>query len=80
MHCRTSKVEIIFVDDSDDGTPDAVARAGEEPGPDVVLVHRHAGQRAGGLSSAVVEGFRRARTPWICVTTVICSIRPKPCP
>ncbi len=63
-------LEILYVDDSDDDTPqtiEAVALAvdrgeyhnGDRP-VDVVLVHRNRRQRWGGLSGAVVDGFGRA--------------------
>jgi len=52
--------ELIFVDDSDDETP---LRIGALPRDElqVVMVHRPLGQRHGGLSGAVVEGFREAQ-------------------
>ena len=59
--------EVVFVDDSDDGTPVAVDRAGRDSRLDVRLVHRTGSQRRGGLGGAVVEGIRRARAPWVCV-------------
>jgi glycosyltransferase involved in cell wall biosynthesis len=53
--------EIIVVDDSDDQTPDMLARhAGTCPVP-VRLLHRPPGHRKGGLSSAVIAGARHAR-------------------
>ncbi|WP_214107770.1 polyprenol monophosphomannose synthase [Acrocarpospora catenulata] len=51
--------EIIFVDDSSDDTPGAVARAAETSRLPVRLHHRDAPQ--GGLGGAVVEGMRLAR-------------------
>jgi dolichol-phosphate mannosyltransferase len=59
--------EVIFVDDSDDDTPAAIAYLA--PGVDyaVDVVHREPGHRAGGLSGAVLEGFRRARGDWLAV-------------
>src|SRR5437764_12522514 len=55
--------EVIFVDDSDDDTPAAVAYLAGSVDFDVAVVHREPGMRTGGLSGAVVEGFRRARGP-----------------
>jgi dolichol-phosphate mannosyltransferase len=57
--------EVIFVDDSDDDTPAAIAYLA--PGFDVPVsvVHREPGMRTGGLSGAVIEGFRRARGDWL---------------
>jgi dolichol-phosphate mannosyltransferase len=57
--------EVIFVDDSDDDTPAAIAYLAPSFEFDVDVVHREPGDRAGGLSGAVVEGFRRARGEWL---------------
>jgi dolichol-phosphate mannosyltransferase len=60
-------MEVIFVDDSDDGT-DAVVREMVPAGNrDIVLIHREREQRTGGLGGAVVAGLRAARAPWACV-------------
>jgi len=58
--------ELVFVDDSDDGTPDAIRQAmlGE---PAVRLVHRAPGARRGGLGGAVSAGFEVARGEVIAV-------------
>src|SRR5687767_7334738 len=58
-------VEIIFVDDSDDSTPDAIRSIDSSRA--VYLIHRRPADRAGGLGSAVVEGIRAARAPFVCV-------------
>jgi putative flippase GtrA len=58
-------MEVIFVDDSDDDTPDAI-RAIESTRA-VYLLHRPAGERQGGLGGAVVAGLRHARAPFVCV-------------
>ncbi|MGI6879075.1 glycosyltransferase [Microbacterium sp. gxy059] len=50
--------EILFVDDSSDGTADAVRRAARSAPLPVRVVHRE--QPVGGLGGAVVEGFRLA--------------------
>ena len=61
------RAEIIVVDDSDDGTPEALAeRAGTCPVP-VRLLHRSPGARRGGLGSAVIAGARHARGEWVLV-------------
>jgi dolichol-phosphate mannosyltransferase len=59
--------EVIFVDDSDDATPATIAYLA--PGVDYAIdvVHREPGHRDGGLSGAVLEGFRRARGDWLAV-------------
>jgi dolichol-phosphate mannosyltransferase len=59
--------EILFVDDSDDGTADEVARVGQRLHLPVRLLRRAPDQRAGGLSTAVVSGMRAARAPWVLV-------------
>src|SRR2546423_12647810 len=51
--------EVIFVDDSDDDTPAAIAYLAPSVDFAVDVVHREPGDRAGGLSGAVMEGFRR---------------------
>ncbi|MGF3057197.1 glycosyltransferase [Microbacterium sp. YY-01] len=53
------QAEILFVDDSTDDTPDVVRRIAESAPLPVRMHHRERG--TGGLSGAVVEGFRRAR-------------------
>jgi dolichol-phosphate mannosyltransferase len=52
--------ELIFVDDSDDATPEVVTRLAKAGRP-VRLLHRQAGDRRGGLGGAVQEGFKLAR-------------------
>jgi dolichol-phosphate mannosyltransferase len=61
------RVEVIFVDDSDDGTPEAVAEAGRRSSRDVGLIHRPPARRSDGLGGAVVEGMYAARGAWVCV-------------
>jgi dolichol-phosphate mannosyltransferase len=58
-------VEIIFVDDSDDDTPDAIRRI--ESSRAVYLIHRSPEERTGGLGGAVVAGIGAARAPLVCV-------------
>jgi dolichol-phosphate mannosyltransferase len=52
--------EVVFVDDSDDGTAEAISGL-IAAGLPVQLVHRPRGSRRGGLGGAVAEGFARAR-------------------
>jgi len=59
--------EVIFVDDSDDDTPAAIAYLAGSVDFPVAVVHREPGLRTGGLSGAVVEGFRRAGGQWLAV-------------
>ena len=54
------RYEILFVDDSDDQTPAAIA-AHVEDGSPVRLLHRRPGTRAGGLGGALCAGFADAR-------------------
>jgi dolichol-phosphate mannosyltransferase len=58
-------LEIIFVDDSDDETPEAIRRI--HSARPVRLLHRPAEKRWGGLGGAVVDGIRMARGEWVCV-------------
>ena len=58
---------ILFVDDSDDGTPLEVVRVAALSRTPVDLVHREPGQRDGGLGGAVLEGLRATRSPWAVV-------------
>src|SRR5262249_44718025 len=63
------EAEVLFVDDSDDGTPNRITRLRAECMPDfaVRVLHRDESLRAGGLGTAVVEGLREARSRWVCV-------------
>jgi len=60
-------MEIVFVDDSEDGTADEVRRVAKTSFLQVNVLHRTAEERSGGLGGAVVAGFARARAPWVCV-------------
>ena len=60
-------VEIIFVDDSRDNTPQVIEEVGKRSELDVQLIHRPPENRSNGLGGAVVEGLRAARAPWVCV-------------
>ena len=65
--------ETIFVDDSDDATPEqirALAQTARVAGWTVLLAHRLPGQRDGGLGGAVVEGVRAMRRQAIDVDTL----------
>ncbi len=55
--------ELIFVDDSDDTTPEMVERLADEVGvgSPVLLLHRPRGMRSGGLGGAISDGFAIAR-------------------
>jgi transposase len=64
------RAEIIFVDDSDDDTPEVIkeASAMETSLFHVHLEHREPGiARAGGLATAVVHGLNRAQAAYVAV-------------
>lgn len=58
--------DVLFVDDSDDDTPDVI-RAAIAMHPCVRLLHRAESERAGGLATAVVAGLAEARGQYIAV-------------
>lgn len=58
--------ELLFVDDSDDETPEVITRLSEHD-LRVRLIHRRQAERAGGLSTAVLDGLRAARSELIAV-------------
>jgi putative flippase GtrA len=60
-------VEVLFVDDSDDGTPAVVGRRILHGGLRIELLHRDPDERADGLGGAVAAGLARARGRWVCV-------------
>jgi dolichol-phosphate mannosyltransferase len=60
-------IEILFVDDSDDATPDAVQAVARRSRREVRLIHREGEERVGGLSGAVVRGIQSARGEHVCV-------------
>lgn len=61
--------EVIFVDDSDDDTPDRVLSmaATSPPNLRVRLIHRPRGARSGGLGTAVQAGLAAATGEWAVV-------------
>jgi dolichol-phosphate mannosyltransferase len=60
-------VEIIFVDDSTDDTPQTINDAAVTYLRPIRLIHRLPDQRVGGLGGAVLEGMRAARGHWLIV-------------
>lgn len=61
-----TEVEVVFVDDSTDKTPEKVKSAADKfPSLHVRLIHRP--QRTGGLGGAVVAGLEAVQTPYACV-------------
>jgi dolichol-phosphate mannosyltransferase len=59
--------ELVFVDDSDDDTPDVLAEQARICPVPVRLLHRSPSNQKGGLSSAVIAGARHARGEWVLV-------------
>jgi polyisoprenyl-phosphate glycosyltransferase len=59
--------QVIFVDDSDDGTPHEITAAARESSVPVRLHHRQGPERTGGLGGAVVAGLRLVESPWAVV-------------
>lgn len=59
--------EIIFVDDSSDDTPAVIEAAATRTSRKVRLIHRCAGDRTGGLGSAVLAGLRQVSSRWVVV-------------
>lgn len=51
--------ELIFVDDSDDDTPEVLASLARQ-GDSIRVVHRPPGERGGGLGTALLRGFHLA--------------------
>lgn len=62
---RELQFEVIFVDDSTDDTPDAIAAAAQTSPFPVRLLHREVA--TAGLGGAVVEGLNLARARWCLV-------------
>ena len=60
-------IEVIFVDDSDDETPDLVRESQARYGFEIHLIHRPPGQRQGGLGSAVVAGLEASQGKFACI-------------
>jgi|GEM_PF-25945 len=58
---------VIFVDDSDDGTPEAIEIAATGFELQVDVLHRTVAQRKGGLAGAVMHGLRSSDAPWVAV-------------
>lgn len=63
---RGLEAEVIFVDDSTDGTREVIGAARDHFPFPITLIARPP-ERRNGLGMAVVEGLRAARHPWVCV-------------
>ena len=62
-----AKTELVVVDDSDDATPQVLADSAPDHPLAIRLLHRPAGTRKGGLSTAVLAGARHSRGAWVLV-------------
>ena len=63
----TVAMEVIFVDESTDGTAELVEELAAESERDLVVLPQERQRRICGLGAAVVQGIRAARAPWVCV-------------
>jgi dolichol-phosphate mannosyltransferase len=59
--------EVIFVDDSEDDTPEVIEKAGKDGAVHLTVIHREGDSRKGGLSTAVVEGIRAATGEYVLI-------------
>ncbi len=62
-----ARMQILFVDDSDDETPHEIEQARQWSTREIVLIHRPPERRTDGLGGAVIEGLRAASASWVCV-------------
>jgi dolichol-phosphate mannosyltransferase len=60
-------IEVVFVDDSSDSTPQRIREAGDKFPFNISLIARSLGCQKGGLGGAVVEGLRAAQGQWVCI-------------
>src|SRR3954471_16232261 len=60
-------MQVIFVDDSDDGTETVIREQQPARHLSVEVIHRVGDERVGGLGGAVVAGMERAEAEWVCV-------------
>jgi dolichol-phosphate mannosyltransferase len=60
-------IEIVFVDDSDDGTAELVEALRAGVARNIQVIHRAPDARTGGLGGAVCAGLQAARGTWVCV-------------
>jgi dolichol-phosphate mannosyltransferase len=60
-------VEILFVDDSTDDTPQQIARVSAQARLPVRMIHRKGAERVGGLAGAVTAGVRASDSEYVLV-------------
>lgn len=65
--CPDLQLEVLFVDDSDDGTPTAIKEQARRSPLSVNVIHRPPPARSGGLGGAVQAGLAAVRSDWVCV-------------
>lgn len=64
---RGTSLEVIFVDDSTDDTTEVIRSLQDRFSFRITLITRPLERRKSGLGGAVVEGFKVAQAPWVCV-------------
>lgn len=64
---REHRLEVVFVDDSTDDTPDVIRELAAHASTPVKLIHRPPDRREGGLGGAVLAGLKVARSEFVCV-------------
>jgi glycosyltransferase involved in cell wall biosynthesis len=64
---RGISTEVVFVDDSTDNTAEIIRSLQEHLSLHISLIIRPPERRKSGLGGAVVEGFKVAQAPWVCV-------------
>ncbi len=64
---RGTALEVIFVDDSTDDTAEVIRSLQGRFPLCITLIARPPERRKSGLGGAVVEGFKVAQAPWVCV-------------
>ena len=67
LACRADSIEVLFVDDSIDDTPDLIRGAAKAAGFPIRLLHRPAAERTGGRSGAIAAGTRLAHGRYVVV-------------
>ena len=65
--CAGQRVEILFVDDSLDDTPQVIERTAATSILPVRLIHRSGADRVGGLAGAVTAGLAQASGRYVVV-------------
>jgi dolichol-phosphate mannosyltransferase len=67
LACRAASIEVIFVDDSADDTPELIRTAARAAKFPIRLLHRSAADQTGGRSGAVAAGARLALGRYVIV-------------